>query len=81
MPTVLRMDRYRFFFFSNEGNEPVRVHVEAGDSHAKFWLMPLQLAKSTGFSAREINQLRELIFQHQILFKERWHGYFEVEEQ
>jgi hypothetical protein len=80
MPTVLKLNRYRFFFFSNEGSEPVHIHVEAADSYAKFWLMPLQLARSTGFSAREINHLRELIFQHQILFKERWYEYFEVEE-
>jgi hypothetical protein len=31
MPTVLRIDGYRFFFFSNEGNEPVHIHVESGD--------------------------------------------------
>jgi len=31
MPTALRVDDYRFFFFSNEGNEPVHIHVESGD--------------------------------------------------
>lgn len=31
MPTVLRVDGYRFFFYSNEGNEPPHIHVESGE--------------------------------------------------
>jgi len=29
MPTVLRVGRYRFFFFSNENNEPPLIHIKA----------------------------------------------------
>ncbi len=28
MPTVLRIGRFRFFFFSNEGQEPSHIHVK-----------------------------------------------------
>ncbi|MEK7241536.1 MAG: DUF4160 domain-containing protein, partial [Planctomycetota bacterium] len=38
MPTVLKIGRFRFFFFSNEGSEPVHIHVESDDKYAKFWL-------------------------------------------
>jgi hypothetical protein len=38
MPTILRLDGYRFFFFSNENNEPPHIHVEFGDKLAKYWL-------------------------------------------
>jgi hypothetical protein len=34
MPTVFRSGPYRFFFFSDEGNEPVHVHVEASGHYA-----------------------------------------------
>jgi hypothetical protein len=44
MPTILRVGRYRFFFFSNEGREPAHIHVKAGSDEAKFWLDPVQLA-------------------------------------
>ena len=44
MPTVLRVGRYRFHFFSNEGREPLHIHVKAGEDEAKFWLDPIQLA-------------------------------------
>ena len=40
MPTVLRVGRYRFHFFSNEGQEPSHIHVQAVDDQAKFWLEP-----------------------------------------
>ena len=38
MPTVLRVGRYRFHFFSNEGQEPSNIHVKAGGDQAKFLL-------------------------------------------
>lgn len=44
MPTVLRVGRYRFYFFSNEGQEPPHIHVKANSDQAKFWLDPLALA-------------------------------------
>jgi len=36
MPTVLRVSGFRFFFYSLEGSEPPHIHVERGDSVAKF---------------------------------------------
>ena len=76
MPTILRVGPYRFFFFSNEGNEPVHIHVEAGDGHSKFWVNPVQLAKSSGFNAREVNEMRKLVLEHSTLFMEKWNEYF-----
>ncbi|HET6238742.1 MAG TPA: DUF4160 domain-containing protein [Acetobacteraceae bacterium] len=45
MPTVLRVDGFRFYFYSLEGNEPPHVHIEYGDSLAKYWLVPVELAE------------------------------------
>ncbi len=50
MPTVLRVDGYRFFFFSNEGNESPNIHVQQAERYAKYWLQPLQLASSPDYS-------------------------------
>lgn len=50
MPTVMRIGPYRFFFYSNENDEPKHVHVRADDNEAKFWLEPLQLAWNRGFN-------------------------------
>jgi Domain of unknown function (DUF4160) len=36
MPTVLRGNGYRFYFFSNEGYEPPHIHVDKESNSAKF---------------------------------------------
>lgn len=59
MPTVLRIGPHRFFFFSNEGQEPARIHVETAENYAKFWLAPVTLADAKGYNSRELRQVRE----------------------
>ena len=73
MPTLLIVDGFRFHFFSREGNEPPHVHVRKGDAIAKIWLQPIRLAFSEGFNPSEIRRLRQLTFERQIEFLERWH--------
>ena len=73
MPTVLTAEGYRFFFFSNEGEEPAHVHVRRGGGVAKIWLEPVRLAYSEGLNPAELRRVRELATQHQAAFLERWH--------
>ncbi len=40
MPTVLRLQGFRFFFYSNENDEPMHVHVEKAEAVGKIWLEP-----------------------------------------
>lgn len=77
MPTVLRVGRYRFFFYSNEGREPPHIHVNAGEDEAKFWLDPIQLAVNYGFNTKELNEIAELVSEHRELFLEAWHEHFD----
>jgi hypothetical protein len=76
MPTVLRVGRYRFFFFSNEGREPPHIHVKAASDEAKFWLDPVELEANYGFNSRELNEIRRLIEQHQHELLEAWNEHF-----
>ena len=75
MPTLLQVEGFRFFFYSEERNEPPHVHVERGDAEAKFWLDPLRLA-TYRMTRAEQRRMQELVLQHQALFKERWREYF-----
>lgn len=77
MPTALRVGAHRFFFFSNEGDEPPHIHVETAENYGKFWLNPVALAKSIGYGARELRELRDLVETNRDLFIRRWHEYFE----
>jgi hypothetical protein len=76
MPTVLHVRGHRFFFFSNEGDEPPHIHVESAENYAKFWLNPVSVARSVGYDARELRELRELVEEHRDLFEEKWDEYF-----
>ena len=76
MPTILRKDGFRFFFFSNEGNEPLHIHVELGEGYAKFWLALIELTYAVGFSSRQLSKLRNLVEENQEYFKKCWNDYF-----
>ena len=76
MPTVLKIGKFRFFFFSNEGSEPTHIHVQSNEKYAKFWLEPVQLARSIGYSAKELNEIRGLVLENLNLFREKWNEYF-----
>ena len=57
MATVLGYVPYRFFFYAGDRDEPQHIHVERDDDVAKFWLNPIRLQSSGGFSRKEINRM------------------------
>jgi hypothetical protein len=80
MPTVARIGPYRFFFFfANEGLEPLHIHVQRDRSLAKFWLHSVALASSSGFAAHEIRRIQDLVEQHRDQFERSWHDFFAAE--
>jgi len=76
MPTVLKIGKFRFFFFSNEDSEPMHIHIESNEKYAKFWLEPVQLARSIGYNAKELNEIRGLVLENLNRLKEKWNEYF-----
>jgi hypothetical protein len=72
MPTVLTTGPYRFYFYSNERNEPPHVHVQRDHSFAKFWLRPTVLAGSKRFASRELRTIEAIIRKHRVEFLEAW---------
>jgi hypothetical protein len=61
MPTLGRAGPYRIFMFMSDCVEPRHVHVEGDDGAAKFWLEPVYLATSIGYSPRQINRIGAII--------------------
>ncbi|MBF0611754.1 MAG: DUF4160 domain-containing protein [Magnetococcales bacterium] len=76
MPTLLRERGYRVYFYSHEPNEPPHLHVDKDGKSAKFWLLPLQLSWNMGYSAKELNEIHDLLLANQTLLWDGWHGYF-----
>ena len=78
MPTVLRHEGFRFFFYSNEGNprEPIHVHVMRSGAEAKVWLDPVSVARSAGFDARTLRQLAGVVAERRDEIERAWHEHF-----
>lgn len=77
MPTVLRDGPYRFFFYSGDRDEPPHVHVARDDHRAKYWLDPVRLGRSRGFSREEINRIQAIVEGSQRELLDQWNEYFD----
>ena len=74
----LRAKRYRFFFYSAEGDEPCHVHVKKGKGDGKIWLEPEQKEEYlVDFKSQEKKQIRKIVREQRDYFIQRWYEYFE----
>ena len=79
MPVVLRLEGFKFFFYSSEGHPlgPAHIHVRAGRDEARFWLRPSVVqAYNHGFDARIINRIQRLVEAHRGQLEEAWNEHF-----
>ena len=76
MPTILRNGPYRFFFYAGDRDEPPHVHVERDKNMAKFWLDPVRLQSSGGFSRTELNRIQKLVDENREDLLRSWNEYF-----
>ena len=71
MPTILRQDGFRFFFYSREGNEPPHIHV-GHDDEMKVWLNTLTVAKVFNLSPSHQKLVMEIVSQNRDLLIKKW---------
>ena len=77
MPTILHSGPDRFFFFyAGDGSEPPHVHIERESKRAKFWLDPVRMQVSGGFSAIELNRIAAIVEANQDKLLGAWDDYF-----
>jgi hypothetical protein len=68
---------FSMYFWSEEGSEPPHVHVNKGDGHAKWWLMPTPREEySYGFKKQERKRIRELITANHGTIIQAWNTHF-----
>lgn len=75
MPTVLVIDGFRFFFYSNE-HLPKHIHIEKAEKTAKFNLENVELVKSSGFNSTQLKTMRNLVEVNQQLLIQKWDEFF-----
>jgi hypothetical protein len=63
----------KYYFFSNEGNEPPHIHVRQAERSAKFWMeTPLRLEYASKFSVKELREIERIIELNRELIIEKW---------
>lgn len=76
MPTIFKKNGFRFFFYSEEGSEPIHVHVNYGGAVAKFWIQPeIQLSSNIGLKSQDIKKAKNLIAENISLIEEKWNEF------
>ena len=77
MPTLLIDSGFRFFFYSNENDEPIHVHVTKAEAVGKIWLEPETLiAYMRGFTVLEEKRIMQIVKINEKAFKQKWNEYF-----
>ena len=81
MPTVLLIYGWRFFFYSNESNEPIHIHCKKGEKECKYWLFQKEFdikeAYKYNMSAADKRMIRKLIFENFNYIISEWEKYEE----
>ncbi len=73
MPEVFRKYGFVFFFYSNEANEPMHIHVRKAGGFAKYWMEPVELEFSQGMKVNELKTAENLILENIELIKRKWY--------
>ena len=73
MSEVFREFGFVFFFYTNEGNEPIHIHVRKAGGFAKYWIEPVELELSQGLKVNDLKIAEKLIIEHVELIKTKWY--------
>jgi len=73
MPVILRVKGYKFLFYEADLDEPPHIHVGMENRVAKFWLEPVQAARTGGFSPVRLREIERIIKGNQGYLLDMWH--------
>jgi hypothetical protein len=80
MPTILYVQGWRFYFYSNEGTEPMHVHAGKGDAECKYWIDSERFDIKEDFvyncTPRLRREVRQIIFEHFDQIVAAWRDHF-----
>ncbi len=79
MPTILLLFGWRFFFYSNENNEPIHIHCQKAEKESKYWIDTVNFDIITEYeynlSPSDRRQLRKIIFENFDYIVSEWKKY------
>jgi hypothetical protein len=72
---------WRFFFYANEGDEPMHIHCRKGDAEAKYWLdvEGFQVVESHAYNLGPADKrtVRRIIMEHFDYLVSEWNKFEE----
>jgi len=79
LPTILMINGWRIFFYSNENSEPIHVHCIKGEMECKYWLRSETFEISEAFTynmnSGEKREIRKIIYGHFEYIENEWNEY------
>lgn len=83
MPSLFIVGGYRVFFWSNENNEPIHVHVAKGKPSAnatKIWLTKaggcILSSNGSNIASKDLSELMEIIAAQYFFICSEWKKHF-----
>jgi len=78
VPTVLRIEGFRFHFYSDETMEPPHIHVATVEGECKFWLEPVRLARNIGLKPHILRYIEKLVYENSDFLKEKYYEFHNI---
>ncbi len=79
MPTILFVMGWRFFFYSNEKNEPIHIHCQKAEKECKYWLdidkFALEEAYSYNMNNKDKREVKKIIFEYFEFIENEWNKF------
>ena len=87
LPSLFMVSGYKVYFWSNENNDPIHVHVSKGkptSNGTKIWFTRtggcILASNGSGISKRELNELMEFISAQFFLICAEWKKIFLIDD-
>ncbi len=79
MPTILLVMGWRFFFYANEGNEPIHIHCRKGEKDCKYWLdckkFNIEEAFSYNMNNKDRREVKKIIYEYFEFIEKEWKNF------
>ena len=78
---------YKIYFWSNENNEPIHIHISKGNPNqnsTKVWLTQtggcILANNKSKIPQNDLNKLLEIISKHYFLIVPKWKEYYHIDD-
>lgn len=76
MPTILYIDGWKFFFYTNESNEPIHIHCQKADKECKYWLdrdnFDVEEAFSYNLNNNDKRIVKKILYEYFEVIEKEW---------